>query len=152
MTYVAQYFHAFSVMGEPAFIGPANEKINAKRTIDRADVLARRVTMFADTIETIWTSRNDYERRASLVGQTFHVDCIVFHFLLTLTRLWSAPNLRTQSSPNMDIFLALFDVPRSETRVPRFHTVQENYKTPMGWTEGRLRGFIGQHWSQIENI
>ncbi|CAD6582316.1 MAG: hypothetical protein CYPHOPRED_001893 [Cyphobasidiales sp. Tagirdzhanova-0007] len=72
MTYVAQYFHAFSVMGEPAFIGPANEKINAKRTIDRADVLARRVTMFADTIETIWTSRNDYERRASLLLISVH--------------------------------------------------------------------------------
>ncbi|KAK9898107.1 hypothetical protein P389DRAFT_65766 [Cystobasidium minutum MCA 4210] len=45
MTYVAQYFHAFSVM-------------------DRTDVLSRRVTMFADAVEAIWTSRNDYERRA----------------------------------------------------------------------------------------
>lgn len=31
---------------------------------DRTDVLSRRVTMFADAVEAIWTSRNDYERRA----------------------------------------------------------------------------------------
>lgn len=65
MTYVAQYFHAFSVMG--MFNAIVSLVFVAEHNSDRADVLARRVTMFADTLETIWTSRNEYERRANAV-------------------------------------------------------------------------------------
>lgn len=67
MTYVAQYFHAFSVMGKSRRSGTAEESMADEGTADRADVLARRVTMFADTLETIWTSRSDYERRVTEV-------------------------------------------------------------------------------------
>ncbi|KAK3818727.1 MAG: actinin-like protein [Benniella sp.] len=44
MTYVAQYFHAFSELG-------------------KADTARRRVAKFAEVMESIWTMQSDYERR-----------------------------------------------------------------------------------------
>ncbi|KAL5482450.1 AIN1_2 [Sanghuangporus weigelae] len=44
MTYVASYFHAFSSM-------------------DQAETVSRRVEKFADLMQSVWLSRNDYERR-----------------------------------------------------------------------------------------
>ncbi|EIW80884.1 actinin-like protein [Coniophora puteana RWD-64-598 SS2] len=45
MTYIACYFHAFS-------------------TMDQAETVARRVEKFAELMQSVWASRNDYERRA----------------------------------------------------------------------------------------
>ncbi|EIN12862.1 actinin-like protein [Punctularia strigosozonata HHB-11173 SS5] len=45
MTYVASYFHRFSSM-------------------DQAETVSRRVEKFAELMQSIWVSRNDYERRA----------------------------------------------------------------------------------------
>jgi Ca2+-binding EF-hand superfamily protein len=45
MTYVAQYFHAFSSM-------------------EQAEVVSRRVAKFADVMQSAWLMQNDYERRA----------------------------------------------------------------------------------------
>ncbi|KXN81804.1 Alpha-actinin-like protein 1 [Leucoagaricus sp. SymC.cos] len=47
MTYVASYFHAFS-------------------TMHQAETVARRVVKFAELMQSVWVSRNDYERRARL--------------------------------------------------------------------------------------
>ncbi|OCB88925.1 actin cross-linking [Sanghuangporus baumii] len=44
MTYVASYFHAFSSM-------------------DQAETVSRRVEKFAELMQSVWLSRNDYERR-----------------------------------------------------------------------------------------
>ncbi|KAF9940342.1 hypothetical protein BGZ65_007308, partial [Modicella reniformis] len=44
MTYVAQYFHAFSELG-------------------KVDTAGRRVAKFAEVMESVWTMQNDYERR-----------------------------------------------------------------------------------------
>ncbi|KAF4577056.1 alpha-actinin family protein [Pleurotus pulmonarius] len=46
MTYIASFFHAFS-------------------TIDQAETVSRRVEKFAELMQSVWVSRNDYERRAS---------------------------------------------------------------------------------------
>ncbi|KAI9614718.1 hypothetical protein H4Q26_009109 [Puccinia striiformis f. sp. tritici PST-130] len=46
MTYIAQYFHAFSSM-------------------DKTEVEARRVANFVENLKSIWTSMNDYERRVT---------------------------------------------------------------------------------------
>eukprot|EP00835_Amoeboradix_gromovi_P001569 NODE_74_length_23402_cov_1.166974.p2 type:complete len:556 gc:universal NODE_74_length_23402_cov_1.166974:6025-4358(-) len=48
MTYVAQYFHAFSVM-------------------DKVEVSGRRVGKFADLLSTAWNMEHDYERRCLLL-------------------------------------------------------------------------------------
>ncbi|KAF8625928.1 hypothetical protein AX17_006654 [Amanita inopinata Kibby_2008] len=48
MTYVASYFHAFS-------------------TMDQAETVSRRVEKFAELMQSVWISRNDYERRALLL-------------------------------------------------------------------------------------
>lgn len=48
MTYVAQYFHAFSELG-------------------KADTARRRVAKFAEVMESIWTMQSDYERRVQAV-------------------------------------------------------------------------------------
>lgn len=45
MTYIASYFHAFS-------------------TMDQAETVSRRVEKFAELMQSVWTSKNDYERRA----------------------------------------------------------------------------------------
>lgn len=45
MTYVAQYFHAFSSM-------------------EQAEIVSRRVAKFADVMQSAWMMQNDYERRA----------------------------------------------------------------------------------------
>ncbi|KAG1745881.1 uncharacterized protein EDB91DRAFT_1119273 [Suillus paluster] len=45
MTYIASFFHAFS-------------------TMDQAETVSRRVENFAELMQSVWTSRNDYERRA----------------------------------------------------------------------------------------
>lgn len=47
MTYVASYFHAFS-------------------TMNQAETVARRVVKFAELMQSVWISRNDYERRVRL--------------------------------------------------------------------------------------
>jgi len=44
MTYVASYFHAFSSQ-------------------DQAETVSRRIEKFAELMQSIWVSRNDYERR-----------------------------------------------------------------------------------------
>jgi len=48
MTYVAQYFHAFSELG-------------------KVDTAGRRVAKFAEVMESVWTMENDYERRVKAV-------------------------------------------------------------------------------------
>ncbi|KAH7885253.1 calponin homology domain-containing protein [Phlebopus sp. FC_14] len=45
MTYIASFFHAFS-------------------TMDQAETVSRRVEKFAELMQSVWTSKNDYERRA----------------------------------------------------------------------------------------
>lgn len=49
MTYVAQYFHAFSSM-------------------EQAEVVSRRVATFADVMQGAWVMQQDYERRARQVS------------------------------------------------------------------------------------
>ncbi|KAA1469945.1 hypothetical protein DENSPDRAFT_920749 [Dentipellis sp. KUC8613] len=44
MTYIASFFHAFS-------------------TMDQAETVSRRIEKFAELMQSIWVSRNDYERR-----------------------------------------------------------------------------------------
>ncbi|KAG6813590.1 hypothetical protein H0H92_009634 [Tricholoma furcatifolium] len=48
MTYIASFFHAFSSM-------------------DQAETVARRVEKFAELMQSVWISRNDYERRIRLL-------------------------------------------------------------------------------------
>ncbi|KAL0576942.1 alpha-actinin [Marasmius crinis-equi] len=48
MTYIACYFHAFSSM-------------------DQAETVSRRVEKFAELMQSVWVSRNDYERRMRLL-------------------------------------------------------------------------------------
>jgi hypothetical protein len=53
MTYVAQYFHAFSSM-------------------EQAEVVSRRVATFADVMQGAWLMQQDYERRAREVSRCRH--------------------------------------------------------------------------------
>lgn len=50
MTYVAQYFHAFSSM-------------------EQAEAVSRRVAAFADVMHGAWLMQQDYERRARAVSR-----------------------------------------------------------------------------------
>ncbi|KAF9452931.1 hypothetical protein P691DRAFT_659813 [Macrolepiota fuliginosa MF-IS2] len=48
MTYIASFFHAFS-------------------TMNQAETVSRRVIKFAELMQSVWVSRNDYERRVRLL-------------------------------------------------------------------------------------
>ncbi|KAH0586403.1 hypothetical protein H2248_007639 [Termitomyces sp. 'cryptogamus'] len=48
MTYIASFFHAFSSM-------------------DQAETVSRRVEKFAELMQSVWVSRNDYERRIRIL-------------------------------------------------------------------------------------
>lgn len=65
MTYVASYFHAFSTMSMSRV-----PKIHSKfhhSSKDQAETVARRVVKFAELMQSMWISRNDYERRVCQV-------------------------------------------------------------------------------------
>ncbi|KIP09666.1 hypothetical protein PHLGIDRAFT_126112 [Phlebiopsis gigantea 11061_1 CR5-6] len=61
MTYVASYFHAFS-------------------TMDQAETVSRRVEKFAELMQSVWLSKNDYERRVRALLSS----------VLEIQALWSA--------------------------------------------------------------
>jgi len=68
MTYVASYFHAFSTQGRPLIYVPQNLiDISSFIPTDQAETVSRRIEKFADLMQSIWVSRNDYERRVRAV-------------------------------------------------------------------------------------
>ena len=52
MTYIAQYFHAFSA-------------------VDKMEVAGRRVGKFASALQSAWEMKNDYEERVRKVKLQF---------------------------------------------------------------------------------
>lgn len=54
-------------MGEPCR-PPASDMCLTAPTTDQAETVSRRVDKFADLMQSIWVSRNDYERRVRAVG------------------------------------------------------------------------------------
>jgi hypothetical protein len=68
MTYIASYFHAFSSMGKSlstTVYGPLSHSL---WLLDQAETVSRRVEKFADLMQSVWISRNDYERRVKVVS------------------------------------------------------------------------------------
>ena len=59
MTYVAGYFHAFSSMGMSLII----LRNIANMSTEQSETVTRRVEKFAELMQSVWTSKNDYERR-----------------------------------------------------------------------------------------
>ncbi|KIM25787.1 hypothetical protein M408DRAFT_330981 [Serendipita vermifera MAFF 305830] len=57
MTYIASYFHAFSSM-------------------DQAETVSRRVEKFADLMQSVWISRNDYERRVRALLESMRAQVV----------------------------------------------------------------------------
>jgi len=78
MTYIASFFHAFSTMGQlMCFRRFCSSQI---AYIDQAETVSRRVEKFAELMQSVWTSKNDYERRARNVRRfsrplSFRSDC-----------------------------------------------------------------------------
>lgn len=79
MTYIASFFHAFSSMGACHL---NLYLLFLIRRTDQAETVSRRVVKFAELMQSVWVSRNDYERRVKAVRffsmfspiiiQTFH--------------------------------------------------------------------------------
>ncbi|KAG8793175.1 hypothetical protein FRC16_011058 [Serendipita sp. 398] len=57
MTYIASYFHAFSSM-------------------DQAETVSRRVEKFADLMQSVWISRNDYEKRVQVLLENMRTQVV----------------------------------------------------------------------------
>jgi hypothetical protein len=66
MTYIASFFHAFSSMGQDLL--SSENLCCSHHTIDQAETVSRRVVKFAELMQSVWLSRNDYERRTRLVS------------------------------------------------------------------------------------
>lgn len=62
MIYIASYFHAFSTMGQLTY--SRRSHYSQITRIDQAETVSRRVEKFAELMQSVWTSKNDYERRA----------------------------------------------------------------------------------------
>lgn len=60
MTYVAGFFHAFSSMGRS--IEPI-DWLSVEPSPEQTETVSRRVEKFAELMQSVWMSRNDYERR-----------------------------------------------------------------------------------------
>lgn len=58
MTYVAEFFHKFSSEGELM-----QRRISQLTTADKAETGARRVEKFAEVMQSIMVTRNDFEKR-----------------------------------------------------------------------------------------
>lgn len=67
MTYVASYFHAFSSMGKEQ-VNVSDYTSLIRYYTDQAETVSRRVEKFAELMQSVWLSRNDYERRAKAVS------------------------------------------------------------------------------------
>jgi hypothetical protein len=65
MTYIASFFHAFSSMGNYTCFLWCIHFPNL--LVDQAETVSRRVEKFAELMQSVWVSRNDYERRTRLV-------------------------------------------------------------------------------------
>ena len=60
MTYVAQYFHAFSHLG-------SNVILQSLQITDRVETAGRRVERFAEVSLSVWEMRHSYEDRMKAV-------------------------------------------------------------------------------------
>lgn len=70
MTYVASYFHAFSSQGGLVFmLHETFVDISSCIWTDQAETVSRRIEKFAELMQSIWVSRNDYERRVRAVRE-----------------------------------------------------------------------------------
>jgi hypothetical protein len=69
MTYIASFFHAFSSMGMLTYSTPSAFVLRLlfART-DQAETVSRRVEKFAELMQSVWISKNDYERRIRAVS------------------------------------------------------------------------------------
>lgn len=68
MTYIASFFHAFSSMGAFPQLLVRQRKLPYIITADQAETVSRRVEKFAELMQSVWVSRNDYERRVTAVS------------------------------------------------------------------------------------
>lgn len=68
MTYIASFFHAFSTMGQLLCFQKSHY---SQVTTDQAETVSRRVENFAELMQSVWTSKNDYERRARNVRRVY---------------------------------------------------------------------------------
>ncbi|CAG7853524.1 Alpha-actinin-2 AltName: Full=Alpha-actinin skeletal muscle isoform 2; AltName: Full=F-actin cross-linking protein [Serendipita indica DSM 11827] len=86
MTYIASYFHAFSSM-------------------DQAETVSRRVEKFADLMQSVWISRNDYEKRVKALLEAMRTQIVTwssatfdgtYHYAKTQSALFNDYKLSTK--------------------------------------------------------
>lgn len=63
MTYVAGYFHAFSSMGKSFRDNCSSDEPTSDIPSEQTETVSRRIEKFAELMQSVWTSQNDYERR-----------------------------------------------------------------------------------------
>lgn len=90
MTYIAGFFHAFSSMGAHDFLPLLFPKgsiliiarpVTPRRPSDQAETVSRRLEKFAELMQSIWLSRNDYERRIRAVRSLCYLNSIQYAHL-----------------------------------------------------------------------
>ncbi|KAG9035887.1 hypothetical protein FRB95_010290 [Tulasnella sp. JGI-2019a] len=89
MTYIASFFHAFSSM-------------------DQAETVSRRVEKFAELMQSVWLSKNEYERRMRKLLSEIHTmldDWSTADFSVIPTS--PSPSSSTSKSPSLEISVPL---------------------------------------------
>lgn len=74
MTYVAEYFHAFSNLGKTTlsflmYLCSLLVLTTPYDVIDKVETAGRRVAQFAEVMASVWEMQNDYERRVLAVSE-----------------------------------------------------------------------------------
>lgn len=68
MTYVAEYFHAFSSLGKYILSKRWWGCIPNFGVTDKVETAGRRIAKLADVLNSIWQMQHDYEHRARTVS------------------------------------------------------------------------------------
>ncbi|KAF8511589.1 calponin homology domain-containing protein [Gautieria morchelliformis] len=115
MTYVASFFHAFSSQ-------------------DQAETVSRRVIKFAELMQSVWVSQNDYERRARAL----------LHALSTTQSQWAASSF-TGTYTDAKAHSAAFQAYKSSTK-REWVTERQDLATLFGNVQTKLKTYGLREW------
>ncbi|EJD50612.1 hypothetical protein AURDEDRAFT_143461 [Auricularia subglabra TFB-10046 SS5] len=116
MTYIASFFHAFSSM-------------------DQAETVARRVEKFAELMQSVWMSKNDYERRAR----------VLLAAVRAVQDEWAQASLRGISYPEARAAAAAFSAYKASSK-RSWVTEKQELGTLYGNIQTRLRTYGLREW------
>jgi len=94
--------------------------------IDQAETVSRRVVKFAELMQSVWVSRNDFERRMRLVS-------VITHARLQMLILFIASFCTFRKADRMVSQDLYRDIYRCQRTFRRFHSIQAHNEKDLGY-------------------